>query len=63
MLNDLLKPEHLIRMKNLLEFENRADIQEKLVGNFNNVFGNIIWWIIILSSIHLKYPIISFLIK
>jgi len=39
LLRDLLKPEQISKMRNLLEFENRKDISEKLINNINKVFG------------------------
>jgi len=42
MLRDLLKDDQIKRMKNLLEFEARKDIQERLLNNINKVFDSLI---------------------
>ncbi len=42
MIRDLLKPEQVRKMRNLLKFDNRKDIQAKLVENINKVFENVI---------------------
>jgi hypothetical protein len=39
LLRNLLKPEQIVKMRNLFEFENQKEIENRLVNHINKVFG------------------------